>query len=381
MQGYTKLPLIYMRGGTSKGAYIDISNLPNDPKLRDECLLSLYGSPDKRQIDGIGGADPLTSKVALVAKSNRERIDVEYTFGYVGIDDAVVDYEGNCGNMLSGVGLFAIVQGMVKPVEPITVVNIFNTNTNKVIEAHIPVQNGEPVVTGDFKIDGVPGSGAKIMLYFLAAGGSKTGKLLPTGHDRDTIQLADGRTIEASLVDAATPAIFVKASDLGYVGTELPADIEADPNHLLDTLEDIRRTAAVMMGLAKTKETASTAVPKVCMVSPAATYTDIAGHVIDGSSLDLVSRTKALKVIHKAYAVTGGICTATAALIPGTVVNEVVSDKAKETQSVTLGHPSGTFTFAIDLGEENNELTLRKAGVARTARPIMEGFAYVREQV
>lgn len=377
MEGYVKLPIVYMRGGTSKGAYINTKELPVDEKLRDACILSLYGTPDKRQIDGIGGADPLTSKVALVGKSSTPGIDVDYTFGYVGIDEAVVDYEGNCGNMSSGVGIFAIMQGMVEAVEPVTVVKINNTNTNKVIEAHIPVKNGEPLCVGDFAIDGVPGTAAQIMLYFMNPAGSKTGKLLPTGKVRNKIALASGKEIEVSCVDAATPGIFVKAEDLGYKGTELPAEIESDPNHLLDVLEDIRTTGAVLMGLAKTKESASGAVPKVCMVGKSNTYTAINGKQIQAESIDVVARTKALKVIHKAYAVTGGICTATACLIPGTVANDVISNRAKETRTVVLGHPGGTFSFNIDLEDINGELVLHKAGVARTARPIMEGFAYV----
>jgi len=377
MEGYRELPVVYMRGGTSKGAYINTVDLPVSPELRDACILALYGSPDKRQIDGIGGADPLTSKVALVAKSQREGIDVDYTFGYVGIDDAVVDYEGNCGNMSSGVGVFAIMQGLVTPVEPKTVVTIFNTNTNKVIESHIPVKNGEPLVVGDFAIDGVPGKAAQIMLYFRDPAGAKTGKLLPTGNVKDEITLANGKTITVSLVDAATPAIFVKAKDLGYEGSELPATIEADPNNLLAVLEDIRTTGAVLMGLAKTKETASSAVPKVCMVSESQSYVAINGSTIEADDIDIVARTKALKVIHKAYAVTGGICTATAALIPGSVVNDVVSQKAKETNTVVLGHPSGTFSFSIDLEITEDNIVLKKAGVARTARPIMKGVAYV----
>ena len=380
MKGYKKLPLIYMRGGTSKGAYLDIKDLPSTQENRDACILSLYGSPDKRQINGIGGADPLTSKVALVGKSKRSGIDVDYTFGYVGIDEAVVDYEGNCGNMSSGVGVFALLRGMVKPVEPITVVNIYNTNTKKVIEAHIPVKKGEPVVDGDFKIDGVPGTGAPIMLYFKSPSGSKTGKLLPTGNVKDTMTLIDGRQFTVSLVDAATPAVFVKATDLNCKGTELPAQIENDSNGLMDTLEEIRRMAAVMMGLAMSPETASSAVPKVCLVGEPMTYKTISGQTIENTSIDLVARTKALKVIHKAYAVTGGICTATAALLPGTVVHEIVSERAKKSGIVTLGHPSGTFEFAIDLTCNQQEITLRKAGVARTARPIMEGFAYVADK-
>ena len=277
-----------------------------------------------------------------------------------------------------------MLRGLVEPVEPITVVRIHNTNTHKIIEAHIPVQDGLSVVTGDFAIDGVPGTGAQIMLYFQSPSGSKTGELLPTGNARDTITLEVGNAytaknnhrIDVSFVDSATPGVFVKAEDLGYTGIEMPSDIETDKEGLLAILEDIRRTAAVRMGLATSKDSASPAIPKVCMVGTSCTYTDIQGRVIEGASIDIVARTKALQVIHKAYAVTGGIATATAALIPGTVVNDVVSEEAKRTKTVTLGHPSGTFTFNIDIDTES--LYVTKAGVARTARPIMDGIAYVK---
>ena len=377
MKGYTTLPVLYMRGGTSKGAYLFTQDFPTDSQKRDQVILSLYGSPDIRQIDGIGGADPLTSKVALIGPSSVPDADVDYTFGYVGIKDAVVDYEGNCGNISSGVGIFAIMRGLVEPVEPMTIVRIHNTNTHKIIEAHIPVQDGMPLCEGNVAIDGVPGTASQIMLYFQKPSGSKTGKLLPTGNVKDTIALPSGQSIEVSLVDSGTPAVFVKAADLGYKGTELPAEIEADPNGLLTILEDIRATAAVMMGLAESKEGASPAVPKVCMVAPAQTYTAIDGRSIDGNNIDIVARTKALAVIHKAYAVTGGICTATAALIPGTVVNDVVSAELIENHTVTIGHPGGTFTFNIDIDAET--LTVAKAGVVRTARPIMDGIAYIKK--
>lgn len=377
MSEFVKIPAFLMRGGTSKGAYIMREDLPESQECLDAAILALYGSPDKRQIGGIGGADPLTSKVAIIAKSQREDADVDYTFGYVGIADAHVDYEGNCGNMSSGVGPFAIYRGLVNVTEPETVVRIYNTNTKKVIEAHIPVTNGEVVTAGTYAIDGVPGTGAKIPLLFLAAGGSKTGKLLPTGHVKDTIVLADGKSITVSLVDAANPAVFVKAGDIGFKGTELPEDVEKDPT-LLTVLEDIRTTAAVLMGLASSKESAGPAVPKVCMVSAPQSYECSDGRHITADQIDLVARTKALSVLHKAYAVTGGICTATAALIDGTVVNEVVSDTAKQTKTVRLAHPSGQLDFDVYLTKDSDgNWDLEKAGVARTAKPIMDGFAFL----
>lgn len=377
MKEFKSIPMLLMRGGTSKGAYILATDLPAEPDKRDAVILSLYGTPDKRQINGIGGADPLTSKVAIVEPSSREDADVDYTFGYVGIADPVVDYEGNCGNMSSGVGPFAIYRGIVAAEEPETVCRIYNTNTKKIIEAHIPVKDGEVVTDGDYAIDGVPGTGAKIVLHFLAAGGSKTGKLLPTGNVVDKITLADGRTIDVSLVDAANPAVFVRADAIGYKGTELPEDTEKDPS-ILSTLEDIRTSAAVLMGLAPSKEAAGPAVPKVCMVSAPQDYDCSDGRHISAGQIDLVARTKALAVLHKAYAVTGGICTATAALIDGTVVNQVVGEQAKKTKMVRLGHPSGQLDFEVFLTNEPGKgWYLEKAGVARTARPIMDGAAYI----
>jgi 2-methylaconitate cis-trans-isomerase PrpF len=380
MGEYEKIPVVYMRGGTSKGAYLMVEDLPTDPVLRDKVILNIYGSPDARQINGIGGADPLTSKVALIARSKRENIDIEYTFGYVGIKDAFVDYEGNCGNMSSGVGPFAIGQRLVAITEPITKVRIYNTNTKKIIEAEIPVKDGEVVTEGDYAIDGVPGTGAKIVLNFLNSGGSKTGKLLPTGNVVDEIVLMNGRKVRVSLVDAANPSVFVKAIDLDLTGVELPKDTETNPE-ILDIMEDIRTTAAVMMGLAASKEAVGPAVPKVAFVSAPKDYITINGVTVKAKDVDLVARTKAMAVMHKAYAVTGGICVSTAALIEGTVVNEIVSEQAKVSGTVRLGHPSGILDFEINLEKNGESWHLDKAGVSRTARPIMDGYVYVSRKV
>lgn len=377
MGEYVKVPAVLMRGGTSKGAYLMMSDLPEDPVLRDQVILSIYGSPDARQISGIGGADPLTSKVALIAPSTRDGVDVDYTFGYVGIKDAVVDYEGNCGNMSSAVGPFAIAKGLVPAQEPITRVRIYNTNTNKVIEASVPVKDGEVVVDGDYAIAGVPGTGAKISLNFLNSAGSKTGKLLPTGNVVDEITLRSGKKVRVSLVDAANPAVFIKAEDIGLTGKEIPVDTETNPT-ILEMMEDIRTTAAVMMGLAKSKETASSAVPKVAFVAAPADYLTTNGETVKAEETDLLARTKALAVMHKTYAVTGGICLAAAACIDGTVVNEVVSPEAKESGEIRIGHPSGILEVFVNLKKLlNGEWDLQQAGVCRTAKPIMEGLVYV----
>ena len=382
MKEYVKIPALFMRGGTSKGVYLDLADLPTDQGIRDQVILDIYGSPDARQINGMGGADPLTSKVALLDQSAREGIDVDYTFGYVGINDAHVDYEGNCGNISSGVGIYAILKGWVLPSAPLTKVRIYNTNTKKVIVAEIPTaENGEVITMGGYSIDGVAGSGARIDLDFLNSGGSKTGKLLPTGNLKDQITLSSGKVIEASLVDAANPAIFVRAEDIGLTGCELPSDCANHPE-IVEILDDIRTTGAVLMGLAKSKEEAGPAVPKVAMVSSPKDHTCSDGRLIQAGECDLIARTLALGVLHKAYAVTGGICVATAALLPGTVVNDLVAERAKETGVVRLAHPSGLLDFAIGLEKQSDgKWHLEKAGVSRTARLIMEGQVFVTRSV
>jgi len=377
MGEFIKIPAVVMRGGTSKGVYLMTGDLPADPIARDRMILAIYGSPDIRQIDGLGGADPLTSKVALIAPSKRPDADVDYTFGYVGIAQAVVDYEGNCGNISSGVGPFAIQQGLVAAREPITCVRIYNTNTRKIIAAEVPVQDGEVVSEGNYAIDGVPGTGAKIVLNFLDSGGARTGRLLPTGNVVDEIMLKSGKRVPATLVDAANPGIFVAAGDIGLTGKELPKDTETNPA-ILELMEDIRTTGALMMGLAKSKEQVSPAVPKVAFVAPPEDYSTTAGTLIRAADIDLIARTKALAVMHKAYAVTGGICVSTAALIEGSVVNRVVSAQAKRSGIVRIGHPSGIFDFVIRLEKTpKGEWNLLQAGLGRTARRIMDGYVYV----
>ena len=373
--GFLRIPAVFMRGGTSKGVYLMAEDLPSDPGLRDQVILDIYGSPDARQINGMGGADPLTSKVAILSVSKRKGVDIDYTFGYVGIKEALVDYDGNCGNISSGVGVYAVLKGIVAAAEGETKVVIFNTNTGKIIEALIPVRDGEVVFEGDYAIAGVPGSGARIVMNFPNSAGSKTGRLLPTGKVRDRITLADGRSIEVSLVDAANPAVFFKAADVGLSGRELPSDCERDPS-ILAVMEDIRTTAGVMMGLAPSKDRVGPAVPKVAFVSAPATYESSDGETIRGADIDLVARTLALGAMHKTYAVTGGICLAAAAMIDGTVVNDLVGARAKTSGEIRIGHPTGALEVFVEIGNKGAGWELAKAGVCRTARPIMEGYVY-----
>jgi hypothetical protein len=372
MEDFERIRAAIVRGGTSKGVYLLADDLPSDPAARDQVILAIFGSPDPRQINGLGGADPLTSKVAIISRSSRPDADVDYTFGYVGIDKAIVDYEGNCGNISQGVGPFAVDEGLVKATEPVTRVRIFNTNTKKIIDAEVSVSGGRACIEGNFVLHGVPGSGAKIIMNFENSAGSKTGKLLPTGHVVDQMELADGRTLRCSLVDAANPAVFVQAAEIGFDGIESPKDTVTNPR-ILQTMEAIRVQAAAMMNLAP-----SPAVPKVAFVAPPKDYSTLTGETIHASDFDLLARTMALAVMHKAYAVTGGICVSAAALIEGTVVNEVVSACAKQTGVVRIGHPSGISSFTIAVTKKpDGQFELTKSGIVGTARRIMDGYVYV----
>ncbi|HTU01905.1 MAG TPA: PrpF domain-containing protein, partial [Candidatus Sulfotelmatobacter sp.] len=260
-------------------------------------------------------------------------------------------------------------------------VRIFNTNTKKIIEASVPVRDGKAATEGDFVINGVPGSGAKIVLNFVSSAGSKTGKLLPTGNAVDKMELADGRLVRVSLVDAANPAVFVRASEIGLTGKELPRDTAANPM-ILALMEEIRVKAALMMGLAARPEQVSPAVPKVAFVAAPQDYETITGTRVAAADFDLLARTKALAVLHKAYAVTGGICVSAAALIPGTVVSEVVGPRPKEAGVVRLGHPSGVSEFVITVvTTPAGGVTLSQSGVAGTSRRIMDGYVYLPRRV
>ncbi len=248
MQAKSIFRCTIMRGGTSKGIFLMEKDLPRDPQLRDRIILAIFGSPDIRQIDGLGGADSLTSKLALIAPSDEPGRDVHYTFGAVGIDKPVVDYSANCGNISSAVGPYAIEHGFVRAVEPFTTVRIFNANTKKMIDARVPVKKGKVVSDGDYVIDGVPGSGAKIELSFVDPGGAATGKLLPTGNARDVVRLDSGEEFTLTIVDAGNPTAFVSASELGLEGTELPGPFEQEVE-TKKKLESIREKVAELMGI------------------------------------------------------------------------------------------------------------------------------------
>lgn len=374
-----KVPCAIYRGGTSKPIFFLEEDLPKDKNKRDQLVLAAFGSPDLRQIDGLGGADPLTSKAAYISAPTVPGTDISYTFGYVGIANPVIDYTGNCGNTSAAVGLFALLRRIIKPVEPITKVRIYNTNTKKVILAEFQVKDGEFASEGDFRIDGVPGSGSKILLDFIGSGGAVTGKLLPTGKVREEIRFPTLGTLEISMVDAANPFVFVRATDLGLRGNET-LDEFGNNETILKKCEEIRSVVAEIMGIADKEEATakSPGVPKIAVVAPAVDYATPKGKV-EASQIDIVARMTALQKLHKAYAVTGAVCLGTAAKIEGTIVNDIFRKVQPDNPpAVRIGHPSGTLQVEIEIEKQNGGLELTRAALARTARLLMDGNVYVR---
>ena len=373
------IPCAFMRGGSSRGGFFLDEDLPPIGPQRDAVLLAAYGSPDNRQIDGIGGADPLTSKAAVVKRSERPDADVEYSFYQVGIEQPKISIGGSCGNMLAAVGPFAIRRGLVQAVEPETVVRIYTTNTKQVVTARIPVRDGEPSCEGVCTIAGVPDPGAAIRLDFGDCSGAVSGKLLPTGNARDRI-FVDGRSIDVSFIDAATSFVYVKAADIGGTGTELPDELRAN-EALMGRLEQVRGWAAVVLGLVSSPEEAraqSPNIPRVIMIAPPTAYRSVSGEDIGAPDVDVCVRQLAMQRPHKALAVTGAVCTAVASAVPGSIVAEAIGKPLTE---VRLGHPSGVLRVASRTRRgPDGSLVIESAQIERTARLIMEGALFVRRR-
>ncbi len=371
---------VLMRGGTSRGLFVMRNDLPADHELRDKVILRMYGSPDIRQIDGMGGADPLTSKLAIIGPPTRPDADVDYTFAQVSITEPFVDYAGNCGNISSGVGPFAIDEGLVDAVEPVTTVRIHQTNTKCMIIADVPVVNGKAAVEGDYHIDGAPGTGARIGLDFSDTAGAVTGHILPTGNPVDRLDVPGVGPIDVTIVDAGTPCVFVRAADMGIEGTETPAQIDAN-RELNDRIERVRGTAAARVGLVETWQDAakkSPYLPFFVLISPPANYLDFTtGRTVKAGEVDFVARLLFMLRMHKAYAVTGTVCTGAAAKIPGTIVHQTARPESRERALTLIGHPAGVIDIEAAVDLEGDEPKLVRASVGRTARRIMEGYVLV----
>ena len=372
----SSIPCTIMRGGTSKALFFLASDLPADVQQRTNLLLQAFGSPDIRQVDGMGGADPLTSKTAIIRASNMPGVDVEYTFGQVSITEPFVDMEGNCGNISSAVGPFAIDKDLVSAVEPVTTVRIFNTNTKKMIVADVPVREGRVVTHGTYQINGVPGAGAEIKLHFVDPGGAITGKLLPTGNVVDKIKMESGKTVDVSVVDAGNLAGFVRAAQIGLRGDELPAEIESHTD-ILATLEEIRAKISELLGMCGDWREAYQRYrtnPKIAFVSAPTAFLTLQGQQVPAGSIDLMARVMAMGRMHKAFAITAAIPTAAASKIPGSVVHALCR---KSSSTVRIGHPSGIMSVGITTSGEKENFNLVEVIVGRTARKLMDGRVFL----
>ncbi|MCB1439163.1 MAG: 4-oxalomesaconate tautomerase [Nitratireductor sp.] len=356
MTGTNAIPCMWMRGGTSKGAFFLASDLPGSTGERDRLLLEIMGSPDPRQIDGMGGSDPLTSKVAVVKKSEREGVDVDYLFLQVFVDQAIVSDSQNCGNMLAGVGPFAIERGLIEAHDGETDVAIYMENTGQTAIANIQTPGGKPTYKGDARIDGVPGTSAPIPLTFRDTAGSSCGALLPTGNEVDTVE-----GVEVTMIDNGMPCVVLRASDLGIEGTEAPGDLEAD-TALREKLEAIRLACGPLMNLGDVKEKS---VPKMTMVSTAS----------NGGAFS--TRTFIPHRCHKAIGVLGAVSAATAALLPGSPAHALASLPEGSRKSLSVEHPTGEMTVIAEMNEDG---TMASAGILRTARKLFDGTVFAQER-
>ena len=358
---------VIMRGGTSKGLYFREEDLPPAGQERDALLLRLMGSPDVLQIDGLGGSRPITSKVAIISPSRRADADVDYTFAQVSIDTAQVGYAGNCGNISSGVGPFAIDEGMVDPVDPVTRVRIFNTNTKALLIAEVQVRDGQAMVDGDLAVPGVPGTGAEIVMNWAATVGAKTGRLLPTGQAAEDITLESGAAVRVTLCDAGNPCAWVPATSLGLTGSELPAEIDGNAALI----------AAVRMGLAADWERVdeqSPGLPMVGLVAPPDGYRTLSGGEAEEKEMDLRVRLLFMNKLHESIAGTGSICLAAASRVPGSVVEAITTHRRPD--ELLIGHPSGVTPVKVQARSAGDTVTFDQLGFSRTARRLMDGNAY-----
>jgi 2-methylaconitate cis-trans-isomerase PrpF len=376
-----RLRATFMRGGTSKAVMFRKEDLPADPKQWDAIFLQVMGSPDPngRQLDGMGGGISSLSKVCVVGPSSRFDADVDYTFAQVAVNEAVVDYGGNCGNMSAAVGPFALEEGIVTvPQDGEAVVRIHNTNTAKIIVARFPVAGGALAAGGDFEIDGVTGRAAAIRLEFLDPGGAKTGVLLPTGSAQEDIDVPGLGSIAVSCVDAANPCVFVAATDVAKTGAELPDELDRDASFLAN-MESIRCMASVRMGLARDPGAAArlASIPKVAMVCGPQASPTLSGRPLSASQVDICIRMISVGQPHRAVPVTGAICLAVAARVAGTIPQRLCSAPSGP---IRIGHPSGTTVVDAAVAAEASSRTLRAqyGAVYRSARRLFEGSVIYR---
>jgi 2-methylaconitate cis-trans-isomerase PrpF len=374
-----RIPAVFMRGGTSNAIVFHRKDLPASEGDWPQVMLAAMGSPDPngRQLNGMGGGISSLSKVCVIGPPSREDADIDYTFFQIGVTDDTVDTSGNCGNMSSAMGPFALEEGLVvAPAGDEAVVRIHNTNTQKIIRACFPVKDGKARVTGDFVLDGVAGSGAPIRLEFLDPGGACTGLLLPTGRALDVLDVPGLGPVEVSMIDAANPCVFVAADSLGMTGTELPDALEVDAT-CLGRLETIRRVASVAMGIAASEVEAAAipSIPKVAMIAAPQTAPTLSGRMLETDDFDIGVRMISIGRPHRAVPLTGGICLAVAVRMPGSLPNRLARDTMG---AIRVGQPSGVLQVDADVAVgDDGSIVARHGAVLRTARRMFEGHVLI----
>ncbi|MFJ2530097.1 2-methylaconitate cis-trans isomerase [Pseudomonas helmanticensis] len=384
-----KIPATYMRGGTSKGVFFSLKDLPEAAQIpgpaRDALLLRVIGSPDPydKQIDGMGGATSSTSKTVILSKSIKADHDVDYLFGQVSIDKPFVDWSGNCGNLSAAVGSFAISNGLVEasriPHNGVAVVRVWQANIGKTIIAHVPITNGEVQETGDFELDGVTFPAAEVQVEFMDPAAEEEGgggSMFPTGNLIDELEVPGVGTFKATMINAGIPTIFVNAEDIGYTGTELQSAINSDPK-ALQMFETIRAYGALRMGLISNLDEAAKRqhTPKVAFVAKPADYVASSGKAVGAGDVDLLVRALSMGKLHHAMMGTAAVAIGTAAAISGTLVN--LAAGGVERNAVRFGHPSGTLRVGAEASLENGEWIVKKAIMSRSARVLMEGYVRI----
>ncbi len=383
-----KIPATYMRGGTSKGVFFRLSDLPDKAQTpgqaRDNILLRVIGSPDpyQKQTDGMGGATSSTSKTVILSKSTQPDHDVDYLFGQVSIDKPFVDWSGNCGNLTAAVGAFAINSGFVAkeriPENGTAVVRIWQANIRKTIIANVPITNSEVQETGDFELDGVTFPAAEVQVEFMDPADGE-GSMFPSGNLVDELEVPGVGALKATMINAGIPTVFINADAVGYTGTELQDDINSDPKALA-MFESIRAHGALQMGLIQNIDEAAARqhTPKVAFVAPPADYTSSSGKKIGAGDIDVLVRALSMGKLHHAMMGTAAVAIATAAAIPGTLVN--LAAGGSDRTSVTFGHPSGTLQVGAEAKEVDGQWTATKAIMSRSARILMEGWVRIPDE-
>ena len=379
-----KFKTVFMRGGTSKGCLFKKEDLPEDRALWDQIFLQTMGSPDPKQIDGMGGTVSSNNKIVIIWKSEEPDVDIEYLVGQVIVGKEQVDYKSNCGNMTAAVPAFAVEEGMVDITEPVTTVRMLNKNTDKYINVDVPIDPETHTFAqdGDCEIAGVDGTAAELKVNFLNPAGAKTGKLLPTGNVIDVLDIPGFGKLEATIIDVSNPIVLVRAEDIGMKGTELPGEINANLP-VMELLEKIRGTACMMMGFAKDLKDATDnqpGVPKVGFVTSPVGFTDIEGKTVNAEKMDVCARVISVFKCHKAIPLTTASSVSTAAFLDGTIVHQIAPVKPGQT-TVRIGHPSGVMTMVPTVekqGEDMADAKVPGVAVQRTARRIMDGYVYIR---